>query len=201
MQTPAQTKTPAQLQPSVFAEDGKLIPMPRAELKDILEIDDAVATASSKSIRIAYEKYIACNAAVRLYDTVVAEGRWPKQYQRVTVTEIRQLFISKTVWHSLYVPCFQDITKYDDMVAWLEGTGDDVPADKTLWGFEKSTYICSDLKAWLEARKKKDKKEQAIAKKEQAKKEKEKEQADAKKGQASAKKVPQKSNVKSHKKK
>ena len=115
----------------------------------------------------------------------MAEGRWPKQYQRVTVTEIRQLFISKTVWHSLYVPCFQDITKYDDMVAWLEATGDDVPDNETLWGFDKPTYFCSDLKGWLEARKKKEKKEQATAKK----------------GQASAKKVPQKSNVKSHKKK
>jgi len=43
MQTSAQIKTPAQLQPSVFAEDSKPIPMPRAELKDILEVDDAIA--------------------------------------------------------------------------------------------------------------------------------------------------------------
>ena len=116
----SQIQTPAQLQPSVFAEDSKPIPMPRAELKDILEVDDAIATSHSKSICIAYAKHNACNAAIRFYDTVVAEGRWPKQYQGVTVTEIRQLFISKTVWHSLYVPCFQDITKYDDMVA-VEG--------------------------------------------------------------------------------
>jgi hypothetical protein len=144
MQTPAQIQTLAQLQLSVFAKDSKLMPMPRAELKDILEIDDAVATASSKSIHIADAKYNACNDAVRLYNTIVAEGRWPKQ--RVTVTEIRQLFISKTVWHSLYVPCFQDITKYNNMVAWLEETGDDVPDNETLWGFNKQTYLFSDLK-------------------------------------------------------
>jgi len=47
--------------------------MPRAELKDILEVDDAIATSHSKSIHIAYAKYNACNAAVRFYDTIVAE--------------------------------------------------------------------------------------------------------------------------------
>ena len=128
--------------------------MPKNELKVLLQVDDGVASSQGKSVRIAYAKYKAGNAAVQQYDSIVTGGRWPKQYQTVTVTEIRQLFISKTVWHSLYVPCFQDIMKYEEMVAWLDGTGSDVPDNESLWGYQKATYLCSDLKGWLQDRKK-----------------------------------------------
>jgi hypothetical protein len=159
-QTPA-----ASIQTPAPGGDGNLMPMPKNELKALLLVDDGIAQSQGKSICVAYSKYKAANAAVQVYDAIVSSGKWPRQYQNVTVTEIRQLFISKTVWHSLYVPCFQDIMKYEEMVAWLESNGNDVPDDGSLWGYTKTTYLCADLKAWLEERKKKEKKEMAKAKK------------------------------------
>jgi hypothetical protein len=55
-------------------------------------------------------------AAIQYYDEIILEGRWPEQYQKVTVTEIRQIFVSKSVWHAQYIPCFQDISRHEEMV-------------------------------------------------------------------------------------
>lgn len=107
---------------------------------------------TNKSLRYAYAKYKAIIAAVHLYDEIISEGRWPEGYQKVTVTEIRQIFVSKSVWHAQYVPCFQDISKHEEMVQWLEDSGSG--NNENAWGFEKTAYHFSDLKEWLEERKK-----------------------------------------------
>jgi len=51
------------------------------------------------------------------------------------------------------------------MVAWLEATGDDVPDNETLWGFDKPIYFCSDLKGWLEARRRRRRKSRLLPRK------------------------------------
>ena len=71
----------------------------------------------------------------------------------MTVTEIRQIFVSKSVWHAQYIPCFQDISKHEEMVQWLKdsGSGDD---DEDVWGYKKVAYHFVDLKEWLEEKQK-----------------------------------------------
>lgn len=153
---------------SLAAKGSDPVPIPKPKLKKLLGIEDGVAESYNRGgIRVAYSKYKASNEAVQLYDHMVADGEWPSDYQRVTVTEIRQLFVSKSVWHAQYVPCFQGITQYDDMLAWLEDAPD-APDDMTLWGEEKTIYHFADLKEWLKNKKKKQqkeiKKEKAVAK-------------------------------------
>jgi len=48
-----------------------------------------------------------------------------------TVTEVWQIFVSKSVWHAQYIPCFQDIANHEAMVEWLEGNDN----DEDVWGF------------------------------------------------------------------
>jgi hypothetical protein len=125
-----------------------------------LKINDNLADSQNKSLHTAYAKYKASNAAVQLYEQMVADGNWPKKYQRVTITEIRQLFISKSVWHAQYVPCFKDITKYEEMLEWLENITDD-----DVWDQKKIAYHFSDLKEWLDEKQKEKKRAKAKAKK------------------------------------
>lgn len=119
-------------------------------MKALLQVNDSLTDTTNKSLRYAYSKYKAAVAAAQLYDQIVLEGRWPECYQKVTVTEVRQIFVSKSVWHAQYVPCFQDIANHEAMVEWLEGNDE----DEDVWGFEKTAYHFSDLKEWLEGQKK-----------------------------------------------
>jgi hypothetical protein len=155
---------------------GQPIPIPKKELKTLLEVNDHLTDTTNKSLRYAYTKYKAILEAVQLYDRINLEGRWPEQYQKVTVTEIRQIFVSKSVWHAQYIPCFQNISKHEEMVEWLEDTGND--DDDNLWGYKKTAYQFSDLREWLEERKKgkgkqkeKKKKGEMVSKKKQVVKE------------------------------
>jgi hypothetical protein len=134
------------------------MPILKKELKALLEVNDGLTDTNNKSLRYAYSKYKATIAAVQLYNQMVLEDRWPKHYQKVTVTEVRQIFVSKSVWHGQYIPCFHNITNHGEMVEWLEGSGSEND-DEDVWGFKKTSYYFLDLKEWLEQKKKVKKKE------------------------------------------
>ena len=112
-------------------------------------MNNCLTDTTNKSLHYAYSKY---KAIIQLYDEIISEGGWPEHYQKVTVTEIQQIFVSKSVWHAQYIPCFQDISKHEEMVEWLQdsGSGD----DENVWGFKKMAYHFSDLKEWLEEKEK-----------------------------------------------
>jgi hypothetical protein len=44
------------------------------------------------------------------------------------------------VWHAQYIPCFQDISKHEEMMIWLEDDGSKNDEDEDLWGYKKSAY-------------------------------------------------------------
>ena len=115
---------------------------------------DHLTDTTNKSLRYAYAKYKAVLEAIQLYNKIVTEGGWPEEYQKVTVTEIRQIFVSKSVWHAQYISCFQDISKHEEMIIWLEDDGSENDNDEDLWGYKKMIYHFSDLREWLEERKK-----------------------------------------------
>ena len=165
------TPSISQIQTGSAASDIKAVPIPKQELKALLDVDETLANSQSKSLHVAYAKYMACLAAIQAYEGIIAEGKWPHNYENVTITEIRQLFVSKSVWHAQYVPSFQDITSYGEMLAWLERTSDDgedddeAVDDEGVWGKKKQIYHFADLKEWLEKKKKAAQKEKTKAKK------------------------------------
>ena len=117
-------------------------------------MNDHLTDTTNKSLQFAYAKYKAILEAIQLYTKINVESGWPEEYQKVTVTEIRQIFVSKSVWHAQYIPCFQDISNHEDMVIWLEDDGSENDNDEDLWGYKKAIYHFSDLKEWLDERKK-----------------------------------------------
>ena len=145
---------------SSAAGELKSLPISKKELKALLQIDEGLTDMTNKSLHYAYSKYKAVITAIKLYDQIVLEGRWPNQYQKVTVTEIS---VSKTVWSAQYVPCFQNIADHENMVEWLEGSGSDM--DEEVWGFKKATYQYSDLKEWLDKKQKQRQKQKQMKKK------------------------------------
>ena len=128
------------------------MPIPKKELKALLQINEGLTDTANKDLCYAFSKYKATIDATKLYDQIVLEGRWPERYQKVTVTEIWQIFVSKTVWHGQDIPCFQHIADYEEMVEWLEGSGSEL--DEEVWGFKKAAYQYSDLKDWLDKKQK-----------------------------------------------
>ena len=141
----------------VAAAADKPMPIPKKELKALLQVNDGLTDTNNKSLRYAYSKYKATITAVQLYNQIISEGRWPGHYQKVTVTEVRQIFVSKSVWHGQYIPCFHDITNHGEMVEWLEDSGSE--NDEDVWGSKKTVYHFLDLKDWLEQKKRMKKKE------------------------------------------
>jgi len=148
---------------SLAGGEQKAMPISKKELKSLLQISESLTDTANKNLRYAYSKYKATIAAIKIYDQIVLEGRWPDRYQKVTVTEIRQIFVSKTVWHGQYVPCFQHLADHEDMVEWLEGSGSEL--DEEVWGFKKAAYQYSDLKDWLDKKQKQKQKQKQMKKK------------------------------------
>ena len=161
-----------------------IILISKKQVKTFFQVTDHLTDTTNKSLRYAYAKYKAVLEAIQLYNQLSMEGGWPEEYQKVTVTEIRQIFVSKSVWHVQYIPCFQEISKHEEMVIWLENDGSE--NDEELWGYKKMIYHFSDLKDWLEERKK------GKGKEKQKQKERKKKEENARKKQVVDKIVKQK---------
>ena len=112
-----------------------------------LGISAHMADRNDRGLHVAYEKYKAYLDACRTYERKVADGSWSGG--KLTGSDLIQLFVSKSFWHSHYKPLFSKVSNHPDMVKWLEGDKDRLP-DEVLWGYKKGSYQFKDLKGYLE---------------------------------------------------
>jgi len=119
-----------------------------------LGIPAHMADRDDRGLHVSYEKYKAYLEACRVYERKVADGVWTGR--KLTGTDLIQLFVSKSFWHSHYKPLFSKVSNHPDMVKWLEGHKDK-PSDEVLWGYKRGTYQFKDLKGYLEENEKKKK--------------------------------------------
>jgi hypothetical protein len=117
------------------------------QLMDILGIDSQLSDRSKKGLRWCYEKYKAFNGAVQSMDQLSKQGKWPSTVKKPNHTELVEIFMSKSYWHSYVVKPFAVIARYPVMVAWLE---DDGLTDFEVWHLQKSEYGFKELKEWLQ---------------------------------------------------
>jgi hypothetical protein len=115
------------------------------ELANLLGVPAHLVGSGDVSLQIAFQKYSAYLIACQNLDRMVADRTWVGK--KPSKTDIVELFVSKSFFHSHYTQSFPKVTKYPKMVAWLEGKGDQ--ADIDLWGVEKPVYIFKDLDFWL----------------------------------------------------
>jgi hypothetical protein len=77
----------------------------------------------------------------------VADKSWIGK--KPSKTDIVEMVVSKSFFHSHYKPLFSKVSKYPEMLAWLEGKGDKL-SDIEVWGVKKSLYTFKDLQLWME---------------------------------------------------
>ena len=119
---------------------------PKAQLIDLLGIEARLTGPGEGSLPLAYEKYKAFLVARQTLKCMVENKTWP--IKRPTQTELIELFVSKSYFHSHYAQHFPKVVDYPLMKAWLEGESES--ADVDVWGVKKAIYGFSDLKVWLE---------------------------------------------------
>jgi hypothetical protein len=119
---------------------------PKSLLIDLLGIPGHLTGPGDVALSVAYQKYKAFLVACQTLDNKVANQSWP--IKRPTQSELIELFVSKSFFHSHYCRLFQKVTDYPEMKAWLEGESES--ADVDVWGVKKVNYSFSDLKVWLE---------------------------------------------------
>jgi hypothetical protein len=119
---------------------------PKSQLIDLLGIPGHLAGPGDVALPVAYQKYKAFLVACQTLDNKVTNKSWP--IKRPTQSELIDLFVSKSFYHSHYRPLFPKVVDYPEMKAWLEGESES--ADVDVWGVKKVNYSFSDLKAWLE---------------------------------------------------
>lgn len=148
------SRSAASPQPSMAFETSKkskgLAAAYKLEIACILKVPSHLMNQEGKvPLTLAYERYKACNKAMQDFSKMKAAGTWPTTCSLPTATDIIEIFISKSMWHQYYVALFSNISRYPDMVEWLEEDGEDRPSSVDVWGFQKNSYTFADLKKWL----------------------------------------------------
>jgi hypothetical protein len=125
---------------------GETTNLHHIQLMDILGINSELSDRSKKGLKWCYEKYKAFNAAVQTMDQLSKQGKWPLAVKKPNHTELVEIFMSKSYWHSYVVKPFSGVAPYPQMVTWLEDGGN---SDFEVWHLQKSEYGFKELKEWL----------------------------------------------------
>jgi hypothetical protein len=118
----------------------------KSQLIDLLGIPSHLTGSGDVTLPLAYQKYKAFLVARQTLDDMVANALWP--IKQPSQTELIELFVSKSFFHSHYRRHFPNVSDYPEMMAWLEGESES--ADVDVWGVKKVNYSFVDLKVWLE---------------------------------------------------
>lgn len=79
-------------------------------------------------------------------DQMSKQGKWPSTTKKPNHTELVEIFMSKSYWHSYVVKPFGLVSRYPEMVGWLD---DDGRSDFEVWHVQKMEYGFKELKEWL----------------------------------------------------
>jgi hypothetical protein len=82
-------------------------------------------------------------------ESMGSAGEWGS-IRRPSETEIVELFIGKTMWHSHFRRIFPRVPNYPDMLKWLR-EDDDAPASIDIWGEERTSVALKELREWMDS--------------------------------------------------
>ena len=98
------------------AQAGGTANLYHLQLIGILQIDSVLSDRSKKGLRWSYKKYKAFNAAVQLMDQMSRDGKWPLGARKPGHTELVEIFMSKSYWHSHVAKLFGLVACHPDEV-------------------------------------------------------------------------------------
>ncbi|KIL55550.1 hypothetical protein M378DRAFT_90762 [Amanita muscaria Koide BX008] len=117
----------------------------KKELIALLNIPEQLTVATKNAdVRLSYAKYKACLNAQETLGLKIKDGTWPSSVKKPTITQIIEIFVSKTSWHKYMTKAFHDISHHAGLKAWLEDEAGG-PTDIVVWGKNQATYTISDL--------------------------------------------------------
>jgi hypothetical protein len=139
--------SPASPEPAIKSETEY-----RDYLVEIFDIPKHLLRDSKRGegVVLHYKKYQACLQAVSMADSMSNADEWESGIRKPSETEIVELFVGKTMWHSHYKRIFSRVPNYPQLQKWLK-EDDDAPPTIDLWGQEKSHFTFKDLKDWMDA--------------------------------------------------
>ena len=123
----------------------------KTDLMTHLNIPLKLADHTDGSLHLAYQKYKAFLEANATLALLCASGEWERK--KPSVTDLIEIFQSKSMWHSHHAKAFSKVADYPEMVSWLDKEKD-APSNIAVWGFEKAVYHFKDLFLFLELKEK-----------------------------------------------
>ena len=135
---------PTPIKPAQKSEAGY-----KAELVEIFNIPKNLLRDSGKTegLHLYYQKYRACIKALSVSERMARDGEW--LIRKPSETEIVELFVGKTMWHSHLKKFFSRVPKYPELLKWLKEEEDALPTID-IWGEDKTSFTFTDLKAWMD---------------------------------------------------
>jgi hypothetical protein len=143
--------TPAPIQQglsSTSASSTALSPF-KMGLMSRLDIPLALADRTDGSLHLGYQKYRAFLQASETLTRMCANGQW--EGKKPTVTDLIEIFQSKSMWHAHHAKAFYRVSDYPEMVLWLQ-KDKDAPSNGSLWGYDKAVYNFKDLFDYLDSK-------------------------------------------------
>jgi hypothetical protein len=114
-----------------------------------LDIPFNLADRKDGSLHFAYQKYKAFLQAMQTLAELSSSGEW--EGKKPSVTDLIEIFQSKSMWHLHHSEAFSRVSDYPEMVSWLEKKKD-APSNVEVWGYEKALYNFKDLFAHLDSK-------------------------------------------------
>ena len=133
-------------EPPPYSQPCSISPF-QMELATLLGVPAHLVGPGDVSLRVAYQKYCAYLMACQTLDQMTANKSWIGK--KPNKTELVEIFVSKSFFHSHYKRLFSKVVEYPDMVEWLECKGEQ-GSDVEVWGVEKGIYGYKDLEIWLD---------------------------------------------------
>lgn len=119
------------------------VPSTREQIAQALGVPSYQMERSYSSVRSAYTKFLAVEAALQKYETMKRDGTWPLA-GTIKQRDIIEVFIAKTT-HSTNKSAFAQVPKYPAMEKWLLADLD-APVDVDVWGEkDKTVQNCKAL--------------------------------------------------------
>ena len=120
--------------PPPYSQPGSISTPFQMEFATLLGVPAHLVGPGGVSLQVAYQKYCVYLTACWTLDQMHADTSW--RGKKPSKTELIELFVSKSFFHSHYKHLFSKVAEYPDMVEWLE-CKEEQCSDVEVWGVEK----------------------------------------------------------------
>jgi hypothetical protein len=121
----------------------------QADFANALQIpSELCCTGTSLTLQQHYTCYLIYLKALTTLKKMQKDGTWPKGLRILSASDVRLLFISKSLWHDSWSKTFPHLKDYLEMKKWL-ADDEECLDDIDLWDSNLKLYHFPELILWL----------------------------------------------------